>query len=491
MLTEALSAKTILIVDDRAKNLQILTKYLNNANYKTLIAIDGKRAISIAKKAQPDLILLDVVMTIMDGFEVCRHLKSDRLTKDIPIIFMTALTETQNKIRGLKLGAADYVTKPFEEEELLARIKTHLTLHHLYQASLQDAQRRRLMLEISDRIRNSLDLRVILATATAEIRDLFDCSFVGIATLEEQVEIAAYASEGKMAIEPQTFISDDYLCPNRAAYQSYLQSRIELRASRSRLIVPIAIDNTDYKSDLFFEAEAKTVVDNRLYGWLIADRNSAQVPWQTDEINLLQELTTHLAMGITQGLLHQKLTELALLDSLTRIYNRRAFDRYLRQEWNKLKRIHAPLSLIICDIDYFKIYNDTFGHQQGDRCLQQVAEAMQTALKRPGDILARYGGEEFAIILPQTDRTGAATVGEEIRKAIAKLAIPHLNSLADSVVTVSVGVATTIPDAENYEGAIEAADLALYRAKKQGRNRVAVYSESITEAAKLRKIKNT
>ena len=137
----------------------------------------------------------------------------------------------------------------------------------------------------------------------------------------------------------------------------------------------------------------------------------------------------------------------------------------------------------MCDVDCFKIYNDVYGHQQGDNCLQQVAKSISSALKRPGDILARYGGEEFAIILPQTPQSGAAIVGEAIRSAVKDLKIPHHNSLVDSVVTVSLGVASTIPDAvDNPQLLIEAADLALYQAKERGRDCVAVYPESISQS---------
>ncbi len=222
---------------------------------------------------------------------------------------------------------------------------------------------------------------------------------------------------------------------------------------------------------------------NILYGWLIADRYSPEGSWQSDEIDLLRELTTQLAIGIKQGLLHEQLSQLALLDSLTRVYNRRSFDRQLKREWGRHKRVPAPLSLIMCDVDCFKIYNDVYGHQQGDKCLQQIAKAISSALKRPGDLLARYGGEEFVVILPQTTQSGAAKVSENIRNAVKALEIPHHNSLVDSVVTVSLGVASTIPDAvDNPQLLIEAADLALYQAKDRGRDCVAVYPESISRS---------
>ncbi len=494
VLSETVSSKNILVVDDTPNNLQLLTEYLDNADYEISISINGKRAITIAEKVQPDLILLDVMMPDMNGFDVCRCLKNEPLTKDIPIIFMTALTETQDKIKGLRLGAADYITKPFAEEELLARIKTHLSLSHLYKASLKDAQQRKLMLEISDRIRRSLKLEIIFDTAIVEVAKLFHCDFVGIATLErQQIKLNSYTSSDEVGIEPNVQIPYEYICPSQAVYNSYIdkepfliensQLATPLPDAVARAIVPLAIrNNQDHTQETYSSCQDREVRETSLYGWLIVDRSQPN-SWSQDEIDLLKELSTHLSMGIEQGLLHEKLSELALLDSLTRIYNRRSFDRQLEREWKKLKRIPAPLSLIMCDIDYFKIYNDTYGHQQGDICLQQVAQTISSALKRPGDVLARYGGEEFAIILPQTSQTGAIQVGEKIKQSVKSLEIPHQNSLVDSILTLSVGVATTIPNATDApELLLAAADLALYQAKGLGRDRVAVYPESIAHA---------
>ena len=491
--------KTILIVDDKAANLQLISKYLETADYNVFIAQTGKKAIKISENLNIDLILLDVMMPEMDGFEVCRHLKSNSKTKDIPIIFMTALAETKNKVQGFALGAVDYVTKPVEEQEVMARVKTHLTLCALNQKMQKDVAQRKLLFEISDRIRQSLELKVIFETATKEIRALLNCDFVGITSLNnKKVTFKAYSSATEIESDFQKSFDYDYFCPSQKEYQSYLSGHIEvieqdneqscssarsLSNARSRLIVPILIKNADYTSGFFSSAKDTMFTSNMLFGWLIADRYSSEHSWQTEEIDLFREITTQLGIGIKQGLLHKQLSQLALLDSLTRVYNRRSFDRQLKREWGIHRRNPAPLSLIMCDVDCFKIYNDVYGHQQGDRCLQQVAQAISAVLKRSGDVLARYGGEEFVVILPQTPQSGAIKVGEIIRSAVKALEIPHHNSLVDSVVTVSLGVATTIPDTvDSPQLLIEAADLALYQAKDRGRDCVAVYPESISRS---------
>jgi diguanylate cyclase (GGDEF)-like protein len=170
---------------------------------------------------------------------------------------------------------------------------------------------------------------------------------------------------------------------------------------------------------------------------------------------------------------NQNLQLLANLDSLTKLANRRGFDEYLEKEWDRMRRIKAPLSLIMCDVDFFKNYNDRYLHPNGDKCLMKVAMTMRNTVRRSGDLVARYGGEEFAIILPNTNALGAASVAEKVRSAIKNLQIAHEASTVCPFVTISVGVSTIVPTSENdFQALIHAADRALYRAKSQGRDRV-------------------
>ncbi|MEH2308223.1 PleD family two-component system response regulator [Nostoc sp.] len=182
---------------------------------------------------------------------------------------------------------------------------------------------------------------------------------------------------------------------------------------------------------------------------------------------------------IQQSQLQQKLEtvnlelqRLATIDGLTQIANRRRFEEYFNQEWQRLKRDQRPLSLILCDVDFFKLYNDTYGHRVGDRCLQEIAKAIKNIIKRPGDLVARYGGEEFAVILPNTDTEGATHVAKKICHTVRTLAIPHENSQVSPHVTISVGFTTEIPQSDSdLEEMIAAADRALYQAKAAGRDR--------------------
>ncbi|MBW4663660.1 MAG: diguanylate cyclase [Chroococcus sp. CMT-3BRIN-NPC107] len=318
---------TVLIIDDNPVNLRLAVDYLEASGFVVLVAQDGESGLQRASYANPHMILLDVILPGIDGFETCRLLKGDPQTKNIPVIFMTALADTEDKVKGFETGAVDYVTKPIQQEELLARITTHLRVQALtYQ-------------------------------------------------LQKQNELLQ-------------------------------QQALELQAARQ-------------------EAEA-----------------------------VAREL---------QRLVH--------LDGLTGVANRRHFDQHLSDEWRRLAREQAPISLILCDIDYFKKYNDCYGHQAGDACLQQIAQAIVRVVKRPADLVARYGGEEFAIILPNTDTEGAVQVAQLIGAEIELLNIPHAESDVSKVVTASLGISSQVPRPEMLaESLIFTADRSLYAAKNQGRN---------------------
>ena len=546
MPTSTKTKGVILIVDDTPTNLQVLFESLKNAGYKVLIAQSGEKALKTAEIATPDIILLDVLMSNLDGFQVCHHLKSNVLTKDIPVIFMTALSETSNKVQGLKLGAVDYITKPIEQDEVLARIDTHLTLQHLRrcleqqnQQLKQQAKEEKLFTEISERVRQSLNLKSILETAAKEVKQILNCDRVLVTRVANQnislevQTIAATIPEIDPKIKAwQTLYSPqeknqpyqlghvriiDDVSSLQSSPEHQLREKLRIQAE---LIIPIWLNTAEPAKKMAAKAaepagESWQIIPNQetlsevpvesrvnpekstanplffsLWGYLIIHQCNAPRQWQESEINLLRRLSTQLAIGIQQALLYynlkkanKQLKQLALCDPLTKVFNRRYFEQQLALEWRRLKRVPSPLSLIMCDVDYFKAYNDTYGHQQGDECLRQVAQAIAMTAKRPGDCVARYGGEEFVIILPHTPMEGAIRVAELINTQIKNLNIHHVNSLVSSVVTVSLGVASTVPNNEDIPAfLVEAADQALYTAKSNGRDGVAVYQDAIGQS---------
>lgn len=323
----------ILVVDDHLDNLDLLSTICVLKGYEVRQCDRAELAVELAATYIPDLILLDVCMPEMDGFTVCKMLKYNHATQDIPIIFISGLNDIEDKAQAFKFGGDDYITKPFQDEEIILRIEKQLTLY-------------------------------------------------------------------------------------------YLQT--ELKARNQRLT-----------------AEVKK--------------------HQDAEIELLQ--------------LNRRLSKLAMMDGLTNVANRYQFDQTLTKEWQRGQREQFDLSLILADIDYFKLYNDRLGHQAGDLCLKQVARAISKAVQRPGDLVARYGGEEFAIILPRTTAKNALQVAEKIREQIKKLSLIHPKSPVAKYISLSLGVTSIVPSSMyTKEQLLMIADKALYQAKDRGRNRAVFQS---------------
>lgn len=343
----------------------------------------------------------------------------------------------------------------------------------------QQAERERLLGRMAERIRRSLNLMEILNTTVAEVRQFLQTDRVLIYRFYPDwsgVVVVESVDEDWIPILGTTIVDP---CFGANLIQPYQQGRINGIED---------IYNANVKQCYLnllaqFQVRANLVVPilqgEELWGLLIAHHCKDARKWQDLEIDLLKQLATQVAIAIQQAELYQKLEKanqelqrLASLDGLTQLANRRRFDEYLTQEWERLLLEHAPLSLILCDVDCFKLYNDTYGHVAGDLCLQQVASAIRDVVRRPIDLVARYGGEEFAVILPNTTDVGAALVAKAILEKIRSLCLTHAASWVKEYVTLSLGVATTFPQWEfSPEQLIAIADNALYQAKRQGRDR--------------------
>ncbi|MBW4564497.1 MAG: PAS domain S-box protein [Mojavia pulchra JT2-VF2] len=343
----------------------------------------------------------------------------------------------------------------------------------------QQAERERLITEITQKIRQSLNLSEVLNTTVNSIRQCLLSDSVAIYQLEANGRgcfVAESVSNGYLPLLQQTahpFLGKEY-------FSHYLQG------------LPIVlhdIQQSDFSAEIIeflqrYQVKAAIVVPilngEHLWGLLIVHQCAKTRHWQTFEVNLLQQLANQVAIAIHQSVLYQQaqaaneeLHRLATLDGLTQIANRRRFDEYLEAEWNRLKRAQLPLSLILFDVDFFKHYNDTYGHLAGDDCLRQVANTLKRVVQRPADLVARYGGEEFTVILPLTEMQGAIHVAQTIRQAVRNLAIPHARSCVSNYVTVSLGIVSILPNSEfSPSDLINAADKALYTAKQQGRDRL-------------------
>ncbi len=244
------------------------------------------------------------------------------------------------------------------------------------------------------------------------------------------------------------------------------------------LIKIINSDDPDLGSVICSQLIVPIISHQQLWGLFCIEQESIPRYWQPTELDFIKRIVIQLGIAIRQSKLYQELEQvnqglkqLAVIDCLTEVANRRRFDQYLAVEWKRLAREKNCLSLIMCDVDHFKLYNDAYGHQAGDLCLYKIAQAINNTVKRPGDLVARYGGEEFAVILPNTDLKGAKHVAQEIFDHIETLKIPHINSPVNLYVTISVGMVSSKPSKKyESEDLIAAADQNLYKAKELGRN---------------------
>lgn len=557
------SLPLILIVDDDIVMRLLLRRSMEQEGYQVAEVSDGKECLEAYKELKPDIILLDAMMPVMDGFTCCSLLQKLPGGNRTPVLIITGLDDPKSVDRAFDAGAIDYVTKPIHWAVLRHRVRRLLQASQAMEELRQQTEREQLIGMMQERIRQSLNINEILKTTVDEVRKFLATDRVIIYSFQPNGigrVIVESVNENTESIINLKFndacftnaVVSEHIPTNY--YQKYQQGRIRAIEDiytenldscyfkflqklnvRSNLIVPIlqAVnsrslllydrekwrkgkieeldklsdiqinENLDQNNQIFIQKTFQKISKDTLssianssnsdnpdssndapilWGLLIAHHCCSPRRWHHSEIELLERLATQVAIAIKQGQLYQQLEEanlelqrLSTSDSLTGVANRRRFDEYLDWEWRRLSREKKPLSLILCDLDFFKSYNDTYGHQAGDACLQQVANSIQMSVKRSADLVARYGGEEFAIILPNTDAFGGLTVAEEIRKKIKSLQIPHAGSLVNKYVTLSLGLATIIPHLETSpEQLITVADLALYQAKAKGRDRVGV-----------------
>jgi diguanylate cyclase (GGDEF)-like protein/PAS domain S-box-containing protein len=411
----------ILIVDDAPDNISLLRAMMLRQGYQTFVASSGERALEIAQRIQPDLVLLDIVMPGLDGLETCRRLKAHPATAGIPVIFMSARGETEDIVAGFDIGAADYIPKPLRMEEVCARVRAQLRL-----SSGSDVQK-----EQADRLRmivDSMDQGLLIVELCGRIH---------------------------------------YANPSCERYLGYAAEQLVGRS----LADLVARQDTNPDGCGAMEANGHSTREV-----LIRHRDGGLCAMD------LTMTPMHAADGLFVALLHDithhkrsedALQRAAMLDSLTKIANRRHFDAFLEKEWLRAIRNAQPLSLVVLDVDHFKLYNDTLGHAAGDLCLQKVAAALDAHALRPTDLAARYGGEEFVLLFGETPGAAAGRLAEAIRTTVEALHLPNPRSPTSPWITVSVGVATIVPtQLDHIEDLFVCADRAMYAAKAGGRNRV-------------------
>ncbi|WP_333306211.1 diguanylate cyclase domain-containing protein [Microcoleus sp. B7-D4] len=395
--------------------------------------------------------------------------------------------------------------KKAAEAAILAQKQAEIALRKQYDKAI-------LLQEITQHIRQSLDLSTIFEIASQEIRVFLDAERVGIFKFYPDSNfgygefVSESVGEGCKLVSKNQFNDP---CGGEPYPDSYQEWRMQVVENINNIDLQHCYRALWKQFPVRANLVAPLLNGQDLWGLLCIHQCSAPRQWEEFEIDLVKQIANQLAIAIKQADIFQKLQkelverqqaqarmreinqQLALsneelarathlleqvvnIDGLTQIANRRCFNDRLEHEWQRLYREQKPISLLLFDVDYFKRYNDCYGHQMGDDCLFKLAQTVQEVVYRPADLVARYGGEEFAIILPNTDIEGASSVAQRIHAAIQALHIPHKTSDVSDVVTISMGIANLIPIAElSSADLIAIADRALYRAKEQGRNQSA------------------
>lgn len=447
----------ILVVDDQPLNVKLLEAKLTSEYYDVLTASGGAAAVRIATEERPDLILLDVMMPDMDGYEVCRILRDQPETMHIPIVMVTALSDTADRVVGLEAGADDFLTKPVDDLALFARVRSLLRFKVTF-----------------DELR--LRFGVDSAAQLEEMAPIWNESLgdSSVLLLEDFDSRARMIGESLGEIHRVVVVDDEQSCFSELEKGSYdavivslsldsidgLRVVSQLRSRPQTRMLPILVLVEDGEMERLAKALDLGVTD---YVMAPIDRNEliARTRMQVRRKRYQDRLRTNLEASVS----------MAALDELTKLHNRRYLTTYLKREFERSRQTGKPLSLIILDVDHFKKVNDGHGHAVGDVVLVELGKRM-LQLTRSSDLPARYGGEEFVVVMPETDPTVARAVAERLRHGVAEKPFEAVkdNLLLD--ITISVGVANLTDDVETPDDLFRLADDALYKAKAGGRNQV-------------------
>ena len=443
-MTDSFGA-TILVVDDDPENVILLSRILESSGYKMQIAENGALALESAKGRPPDLILLDIKMPSMDGFETCSQLKADERTREIPVIFISGLDVVEDKLRAFKVGGIDYILKPFDYEEVRSRIETHLVL-----------QRLRLQLEETNRV---LARRVDELTRAQSLSN------------EREKKLSAFVA----ALPNLSFILDD-----QGRYLEIMANETSLLIARPEELIGQLVEEVmpPKEGAKIIDAIRQTLEkgDIQVIEYKIPVLTGGERWFEGRLARMERDDYGHgkvvmIALDITERVrLYQENQRLADQDGLTGCINRRHFMALAAQEIERCRRYNRPLSFLMMDIDHYKDFNDRYGHQVGDRLLCHLVSLCQNQIRKV-DILGRYGGEEFVILLPETNMAGAMLASERLRHKIEETSVNTPEG--ELSITVSIGLTSLergFSETQTVDSLIGRADKALYAAKAAGRN---------------------
>lgn len=449
----------VLVVDDLEPNVKLLEAKLRAEYFDVLGAYSGQEAITLAVQEKPDIILLDVMMPGMDGFETCRRLKSDPETMHIPVVMVTALDQQADRIAGLEAGADDFLTKPVEDLALFARVRS-LTRLKMMTDELRARYATGKDLGIVGKIDlegNQNEARLFLIDDNPEQAARL------VAAIGEDVEQIVHEADPETALARARTGDFDLIMVNLSIEaMDPLRLCSSIRSFEETRLTPILAVVRHGDTRKLVRALDIGVND---YVTRPVDRNelTARVTTQLRRKRYVDQLRSSFQVSL----------EMAVTDQLTGLYNRRYLASHLSAMFDRAYWTGRPLSVMVLDIDHFKNVNDTHGHDVGDKVLKEFAERIANSV-RGIDLACRYGGEEFLIAMPDTDLAFASVVAERLRHEIANAKF-NLNAGRDELnVTVSIGLSSTEngPEEDSAQKLIKRADEALYEAKSAGRNRV-------------------
>ena len=447
----------MLIVDDIPTNVRLLEARLTAEYFEVKTASSGHDALVICEPGQIDIILLDVMMPEMDGFEVCRRLKANPRTAHIPVLMITALDQPSDRVKGLQAGADDFLTKPVDDVQLMARVRSLVRLKALTDELRSRAQTGQ-EIAIEDAMRamdaaNAEGGRVLLVDSDPRSAERIR----GYLTASHNVDVLANPADAALQVA-----SGDYeLAIVSMALGDFDPLRVcsqmrTLEQTRSLPILLIAEDSDRPRVVRGLDLGVNDFIMRPVERNELSARVRTQLRRHRYAAELRQSVTNTMALAVT--------------DELTGLYNRRYFDRHLSLMLDKAREQDRDMAVMLIDMDFFKSVNDNHGHDIGDAVLKEFALRLKRNI-RGVDLACRFGGEEFVVLMPDTDYRQAQNVAERVRMAVAERAF-ETAELQPLTVTVSVGVALNEHQTDTPELILKRADVALYRAKREGRNRV-------------------
>lgn len=448
----------ILIVDDILPNVKLLEAKLSSEYFDVITATSGPEAIAKTVASMPDLILLDVMMPGMDGFEVCTHLKGNPATAHIPIVMVTALTDATDRVRGLESGADDFLSKPVNDTALMARVRSLVRLKMTIDEWRNRENTANQFGVLSDRALPTGEPFGNARVLVIEDKAFESEKFIETLKRDDDIVISARSGEHGIALVQQNDFDLITVSLNLAG-EDGLRLCSYLRSNERTRNIPILMVGED--SDMKRIAQGLEIGAHD-YILRPVDRNEllARVRTQVRRKRYQDRLRSNYEASLS----------MALTDTLTGLFNRRYLNVHLEKMLAKLRDTKKQLGLLILDIDHFKRINDTYGHAAGDEVLKGFAERVQQRL-RSFDMVARLGGEEFVVVLPDISKDMALQVAERLRAGVESAPFKAPNAPDGHVpVTVSIGgVLVDDPDID-IDQALNAADEALYKAKGDGRN---------------------